>query len=121
MCACLLNCFSHTQLFADPGTVAHQALLSVEFSGENTGVVFVPSSRIFPALRSDLQLLQLLHCRPVLTAEPLGVPAHGYGICRYFCRIKLLPGALMLEWLLRTVLSPTEPTHPIIMTSKSVG
>ena len=28
----LLNCFSHVQLFVTPGTVAHQAPLSAEFS-----------------------------------------------------------------------------------------
>ena len=32
MYACVLNCFSHTPLFATPWTVAHQAPLSMGFS-----------------------------------------------------------------------------------------
>ena len=35
VCAAL---FSHVQLFATPWTVAHQAPLSMEFSGKDTGV-----------------------------------------------------------------------------------
>ena len=32
MHACVLNCFSHVQLSVTPGTAAHQAPLSMEFS-----------------------------------------------------------------------------------------
>ena len=35
---CLLRCFSHVLLFATPGTVAHQAPLSMGSPGKNTGV-----------------------------------------------------------------------------------
>ena len=36
----MLSCFSHIQLFATLWTVAHQALLSMDSSGRNTGVGF---------------------------------------------------------------------------------
>lgn len=49
-------------------------------------------------------------------AFSLGLIEYFYGICSYYCRVKLLLGALVLEWLLRALLSPTEPTYPIIMT-----
>ena len=37
----MLSCFSHIQLFATLWTVAHQALLSMDSSGRNTGVGFL--------------------------------------------------------------------------------
>ena len=33
-CVCMLSCFSHVQLFPNPWTVAHQAPLSMGFSGQ---------------------------------------------------------------------------------------
>ena len=42
MCAVKYYLFSHVQLFVTPWTVAHQAPLSMGFSGKNTGVGGVP-------------------------------------------------------------------------------
>ena len=38
VCVCVCYLLSHVQLFATPWTVAHQAPLSMEFSGKDTGV-----------------------------------------------------------------------------------
>ena len=54
--ACMLSCFSCVRLFGIPGTVAHQAPLSMEFSRQEYWRV---------AQGSNPHLLQLLHCRPI--------------------------------------------------------
>ena len=51
----MLSHFSHVKLFATPCTITHQALLSMGFSGKNTGESLPdpgiePVSLIFPAL-----------------------------------------------------------------------
>ena len=67
MCACMLSRFSHVQLFATLWTVAHQALLSMEFSRQEywSGLPYpapgdLPDTGIkpvFPALQADCLLL----------------------------------------------------------------
>ena len=70
--ACMLNCFSHVQIFATPQTVAHQAPLFVGFSRQEywSGLPFsspgdLPDPGIEPALQD---------CRRPLTCNP-GSPA----------------------------------------------
>ena len=47
MHACVLNCFGHTPLFVTPGTVAHQAPLSMGILQARTlERVAMPSSRV---------------------------------------------------------------------------
>ena len=80
--ACMLSHFSCVQLVATPGTVAHQAPLSMGFSCKSTGVSRhalpqgssqpkdLPNPRtelaspVFPALKGSY-----------FTAEPLGKPS----------------------------------------------
>ena len=59
---CVLPHFSHVQLFATPWTVAHQAPLSMDSPGENTGVGghFLLQG-IFLTQGSNPGLLHLLH------------------------------------------------------------
>ena len=38
VCVCVCESLSHVQLFVTPWTVAHQAPLSMEFPGKNTGM-----------------------------------------------------------------------------------
>ena len=47
-CGCMLSHFSHVQLFVMPGTVAHQAFLSMEFSREEfwSGLPFLLSNPV---------------------------------------------------------------------------
>ena len=66
VCACMLSCFSHVQLFAALWTVVHQTPLSMEFSrqeywsrlpysppGDLRGPGIVPASLMTPALAGD--------------------------------------------------------------------
>ena len=63
---CLLRCFSHVLLFATPGTVAHQAPLSMGSPGKNTGVgCHALLQGIFPTQRLNLGLLHLLFSLPL--------------------------------------------------------
>ena len=63
----VLSRFSHVQLSATLGPVAHQASRSVRFSRKNTGVGCTALSQgIFPIQGSNLRLLCLLHCRQIL-------------------------------------------------------
>ena len=58
----MLSCFSHIQLFATLWTVAHQALLSMDSSGRNTGVGFHALLQgIFLTLGSNTSILCPLH------------------------------------------------------------
>ena len=60
MCACVLSCFSHVQLFATPWTVAHQA--PWDSPGKNTGVGYHALLQgIFPTQGPNPSLLCLLH------------------------------------------------------------
>ena len=64
---CMLNRFSCVQLFAILWTVAHQALLSMGFSRQNSGVgCHVLLQGIFLTQDSNLSLLCLLHWQHVL-------------------------------------------------------
>ena len=67
VCACMLSCLSHIQLFVTPWTVAHQAPLSMWFSRQGcwSGLPGPPPVDL-PKLGSNLHLLQLLHCRKIL-------------------------------------------------------
>ena len=62
MCACVLNLFSHVQLFASPWTVALQPPLSMEFSREEywSGLSCPPLGDL-PNQGLNLCLLYLLH------------------------------------------------------------
>ena len=63
-CACMLICFSHVWLFATLWTVAHQALLSWDSPGKNTGVgCHFLLQGIFPTQGLNPGLL---HCRQTL-------------------------------------------------------
>ena len=67
MRACVLSRFSHMQLFATIWTVSHQALLSMDSPGKNTGVghhFLLQGIFLTPQLNSHL--LRLLHCRQIL-------------------------------------------------------
>ena len=58
---CLLSRFSHVLLFATPGTVAHQALLSRGFSSKHTGVgCYFLLQGIFPTQGLNPHFLCLL-------------------------------------------------------------
>ena len=62
MHACSLSHFSHIQLFVTPWAVAHQAPLSMGFSGKNTGVgCHALLQGIFPTQGSNPCLLHLLN------------------------------------------------------------
>ena len=55
---CVLSCFSHVQLFANPWTVAHQAPLSMGFSRqEYWSELPFPSPGDLPNPGSNLSLL----------------------------------------------------------------
>ena len=59
---CALSHLNRAQLFATPGTVAHQAPLSMGFLDKNTGVgCHFLLQGIFPTQGSNLHLLGLLH------------------------------------------------------------
>ena len=63
----MLSCFSCVQLFTILWTVAHQALLTMEFSGKNTGVdCHALLQWIFLTKELNLRFLFLLHCRRFL-------------------------------------------------------
>ena len=62
---------------ATPGAVASQTPLSLGFSRqEYWSELLCPLQRIFPTQGSKLRLLQLLPCRRILNAEPLGKPLY---------------------------------------------
>ena len=72
--ACMLSRFSRVRLCATPRTVAHQALLSMEFSRQDywSGLP-CPLQGIFPTQGSNLHLLCLLHWQAgSLPLVPLG-------------------------------------------------
>ena len=59
---CMLSDYSHVWLFATLWTVAHQALLSRDFPGKNTGVdSHFLLQEIFPTQGLNPHLLHLLH------------------------------------------------------------
>ena len=64
MRGCVLNRFSHAQLFANPWTIACQALLSMRFSRQEywSGLP-CPSPGYLPTQGSKPHLLHLLHCQ----------------------------------------------------------
>ena len=60
--AYVLHCFSYVWLFATLWTVAHQAPLSMEFLGKNTGMGYHALLQgLFPSQRPNSRLLCLLH------------------------------------------------------------
>ena len=64
---CVCHVLSRAWLLVTPWTAAHQAPLSTDFPGKNTGVgchAFIEG--IFPTQRSNLHLLFLLHYRSIL-------------------------------------------------------
>ena len=70
---CMLCSVSHDWLFVTPWTVAHQALLSMGFSGKNPGVHnHFLLQRIFPTQGMKLCLPYLLHCRRILYCQATG-------------------------------------------------
>ena len=70
---CMLCSVSHVWLFVTPWTVAHQAPLSMGFSGKNPGVHnHFLLQRIFPTQGMNLCLPYLLHCRRILYCQATG-------------------------------------------------
>ena len=69
-----LSCFSHVRLFATLWTVTHQAPLSLDFPGKNTGVgCHFLLQGIFLTQGLNLSLLYLLHWQAgSLPQVPLG-------------------------------------------------
>ena len=67
ICVCVLSHFGRVQLFATPWTVAHQAPLSWDSPGKNSGVgcCFL-LQEIFLTQGSNPCLLRLLYCRWIL-------------------------------------------------------
>ena len=87
MCTCVLNCFSHVQLFATLWTVACQLLCPWVYPGKNTGVgCHTLLQGIFPTQGSNMQLLRPPQCRRILyrwaTREALFIhaSAHYWGL-----------------------------------------
>ena len=67
VCVCACEVTKPCLTLWDPWTVAHQAPLSMDSSGKNTGVgCHALLQEIFPIQRSNLHLLRLLHCRQIL-------------------------------------------------------
>ena len=65
--------------FMTPWTAAHQALLSMEFSRQNTGMgCHFPLQRIFLTQGWSPYFLQLLHCRWILYHWATGKPTMGF-------------------------------------------
>ena len=64
----MLICFSHVRLFATPGTVAHQVLLSMRGISrqEYFSMLPCPPPGDFPDSAMKLCLLCFLHCRWIL-------------------------------------------------------
>ena len=77
MTMCTLSFSSHVCLFATPWTVAHQAPLSLRFSGQEqwSGLPF-PSSGHLPTQRGNLHLLPSLHWQA--SSLPLVPPCFCY-------------------------------------------
>ena len=75
LCMCVLSCFSSAWLFATPWTIA-QAPLSMGFSRQEHRSGLPCPQEIFPTQGSNPHLLCLLHCRQILTTEPLGKPPY---------------------------------------------
>ena len=64
---CVCRVLSRAWLLVTPWTAAHQAPLSMDFPGKNTGVgCHALIERIFPTQRSNPHLLFLLHYRSIL-------------------------------------------------------
>ena len=74
MCACVLNLFSHVQLFASPWTVALQPPLSMEFSRQEywSGLSCPPLGDL-PNQGSNLCLISQAGSLPLV---PPGKPPH---------------------------------------------
>ena len=67
VCVCACEVTKPCLTLWDPWTVAHQAPLSMDSPGKNTGVgCHALLQEIFPIQRSNLHLLRLLHCRQIL-------------------------------------------------------
>ena len=78
-CVMCVSHFSLVQLCATLWTVAHQASVSMRFSGRNTGVGCHAHLRgIFPTQGSSQHLLHFLHWQAgSLPVTPGGKPGHG--------------------------------------------
>ena len=82
ICACVLSHLSRVRLFVTLWTVAHQALLSMGFSGKNAGVgCHALLQEIFPTQGPDLCLLNLLHWQ--MGSLPLAPPRKPPLLCGY--------------------------------------
>ena len=93
---------------ATPQTVAHQAPLSMDFPGKNTGVVcHFLFQGIFPTQGFNLCLL---HCRRIIT-EPPGKPMVYYRI------LTIVPCAIQLDFIVYPFCSNT--LHLLISNSQS--
>ena len=69
----MLSRFSHVQIFVTPWTVAHQAPLSIDSPGKNTGAnCHALLQGIIPTWGSNPCLLRLLHWQ--VGSLPLGTP-----------------------------------------------
>ena len=81
ICACVLSHLSHVRLFVTLWAVAHQALLSMGFSGKNAGVGCHALLQEIPTQGSDLCLLNLLHWQ--MGSLPLAPPRKPPLLCGY--------------------------------------
>ena len=65
-----MSTYSVVQLFVTPWTVAHQAPLSIDSPGKNTGVgCHALHQGIFLIQELNLCLLHLLHCKQTLLSQ----------------------------------------------------
>ena len=105
LCACVLGCFSHVQLFATLWTTAHQASLSMGFSRQEywIGLPFPPPGDP-PDSGLNPYLLHLLHWQlDSLPLEHLGSPGRAvrevyYPDLFFFFNLFLLRLSLAQTW-----------------------
>ena len=93
--ACMLNHFSHVQLFATWQTVAQQAPLSVGSSSKNTGVgCHFLLQGIFPTQGSNPQFPHRLHWH--LLHLPLAPPGKPCYLLFHFCQYEFMNSYFIL-------------------------
>ena len=79
LCACMLSCFSHVQLFATLWTVTCQAPLSMEFSRQGYWSGFLclhPKDRPYPGIKPASLMSSALAGGFFTTSFNLGAPKH---------------------------------------------